>query len=129
MYFKVLKDFKPQQRYISVNPFFLGGGVQSCGKIFCQPGKCEKKRLLFYESAQTSSDFTRVPVWEKLRNWVFATNSDFLIPISLQPTVADLRNLEEWIMLSDNLSLKYLRFTPLGCKDIEIIKIKFVAKT
>ena len=28
------------------------------------------------------------------RNWVFATNSDFIIPISLQPNVVDLRHLK-----------------------------------
>ena len=30
---------------------------------------------------------------------------------------------------SNNLSLKYQRFTPSGCKDIEITKFKFVVKT
>ena len=30
---------------------------------------------------------------------------------------------------SNNLSLKYQRFTPLGCKDIGIRKFKFVSKT
>ena len=33
------------------------------------------------------------------RNWVFVTNSDFLIPISLQPNVVDLRYFKLWIML------------------------------
>ena len=30
---------------------------------------------------------------------------------------------------SNHLSLKYQRFTPSDCKDIEIIKFEFVAKT
>ena len=30
---------------------------------------------------------------------------------------------------SNNLSLKYQKLTPLGCKDIGIIKFEFVAKT
>ena len=30
---------------------------------------------------------------------------------------------------SNNISLKYQRFTPSGCKDIRIRKFKFVAKT
>ena len=30
---------------------------------------------------------------------------------------------------SNSLSLKYRRFTPSGCKDIEIRKFEFVAKT
>ena len=33
------------------------------------------------------------------RNWVFATNSDFLIPISLEPNVIDLRYFKLWIVL------------------------------
>ena len=33
------------------------------------------------------------------RNWVFATNSDFLITISLEPNVADLKYLKLWILL------------------------------
>ena len=45
------------------------------------------------------------------RNWVFATNSDFL-------------NYE-----SNNLSLKYQRFTTLGCKDKRIRKFLFLANT
>ena len=62
------------------------------------------------------------------RNWVFATNSDFLIPLSLQPNVLDLR----YFIISvgsNSLSLKYQRFNPSGCKDIGIRKISFEAKT
>ena len=50
------------------------------------------------------------------RNCVFATNSDFLIPISLQHSIVDLWYFKLWIV-SNNLSLKYLRFTPSSCKD------------
>jgi len=32
-------------------------------------------------------------------NWVFATNSDFLITISLEPNVADLGYFKLWILL------------------------------
>jgi len=32
------------------------------------------------------------------RNWVFATNSDFLIPKTLQPNVADLKYFKLWIL-------------------------------
>ena len=35
----------------------------------------------------------------EMLNWVFATNSDFLIPISLQPNIVDLRYFKLWIML------------------------------
>ena len=57
-------------------------------------------------------------------NWAFSTNSDFLIPIILQPSVVD----RSKIFLTMNyvgsilLGLKYQRFTPLGCKDIGIRK-------
>ena len=33
------------------------------------------------------------------RNWVFATNSDFLVTVSLEPNVADLRYFKPWILL------------------------------
>ena len=33
------------------------------------------------------------------KSWVFDTNSDFLIPISLQPNVVDLRYFKLWILL------------------------------
>ena len=33
------------------------------------------------------------------RNWVFATNSDFLILISYEPNVIDLRYFKLWILL------------------------------
>ena len=33
------------------------------------------------------------------RNWVFDTNSDFLITISLEPNLADLRYFKLWILL------------------------------
>ena len=33
------------------------------------------------------------------RNWVFATNSDFLITISLEPNVVDLNYFKLWILL------------------------------
>ena len=61
------------------------------------------------------------------RNWVFATNSDFLIPISLQPDGVNL----QYFKLSSNRihSLKYQRSPTLNCKDIGIRKSGFVAKT
>jgi len=72
--------------------------------------------------------------WKELleRNWVFAAISNFLTPISLQHNVVDLRYIKLWILfhqIKSNLSLKYERFTPTGCKDIWIIKSEFVVKT
>jgi len=46
------------------------------------------------------------------RNWIFTTNSDFTIPISLQLNVVNLRYCNLWFRLG-----KYLRFTSPGCKD------------
>jgi len=59
--------------------------------------------------------------WKKIRkvkrNRVIVTNSYFLI-------------FQTWIILSNRIhSLKYLRSTTLGCKDIGIRKSEFVAKT
>ena len=42
----------------------------------------------------------------KRKNWAFATNSDFLIPISLQPNVVDLRYVKLWILLGLGLDHK-----------------------
>ena len=55
---------------------------------------------------------------------MFATNSDFLIPIYVQPNVFDLRHFKR----SNSLSLKYHRFTPSGSKDIGIRKFEFVKR-
>ena len=61
------------------------------------------------------------------RNWVFATESNFNIiatqcrrPLMFQTMKA---------VRSNNVSLKYQRFTSSGCKDIRIPNIEFVAKT
>ena len=54
---------------------------------------------------------------------VYATNFDFLNPISLQTNVADLRYLKLWIYFgSNNLNLKYLRFTDLQVANTEGLK-------
>ena len=37
--------------------------------------------------------------WKLERNWVFATNSDCLIPISLHPNVVNFRYFKLWILL------------------------------
>ena len=49
------------------------------------------------------------------RHWVFATNSDFLIPISLKTNVVDLRYYK-------------LRKTPSDCTVIGISQFEFAAK-
>ena len=37
------------------------------------------------------------------RNWVFVTNYDFLISISLQPNAVDLRYFKLWILLDERI--------------------------
>ena len=62
-----------------------------------------------------------------IRDWVFATNSYFLIPISFQPVYVN-----HWYFrlilfdLTEFICLKYLRYATLGCKDIGIRKSQFV---
>ena len=65
----------------------------------------------------------------KERNWVFATNSNLLIPISLQADGANLWYFKLILILSISInSLKYLRSTTLAYKDIKIRKPEFMAK-
>ena len=65
------------------------------------------------------------------RNWVFTTNSNFLIPISFQPDVITLWYFKLRLFDRSNRihSLKYIRSTTFGCTDIRTIKLEFVAKT
>ena len=58
------------------------------------------------------------------RNWIFTTNSDFTIPISLQLNVVNLRYCNLWFRLG-----KYLRFTSPGCKDKGMRIFDFVTNT
>ncbi len=65
----------------------------------------------------------------KQRNWVFATNSDFLIPISLDSNLVKPLTFQTMTSVkSYNISLKYQRFTTLGSKDIGMRKTEFVAR-
>ena len=61
----------------------------------------------------------------RLKDWVFVTNSDFLIPIFFPP---DSVNLWCFKLRFFHLSLKYLRSKALVYKDIEIKKLKFVTQ-
>ena len=63
------------------------------------------------------------------RNWVFATNSNFLILISLQPDGVFFHFKLSFSDPTNFIWLKCLRSLRLGCKDIDIRKSKFVAKT
>ena len=59
------------------------------------------------------------------RNWVFVTNSTFLISISLLPNVVDLIFQTMNSVRPNNLSLKYQRFTSSDCKDLGIRQFEF----
>ena len=63
------------------------------------------------------------------RNWLFATNSDFLIPIFGFQRRKPLKFQTMTFDRSKNISLKYQRFTTLASKDIGIRKSEFVAKS
>ena len=58
----------------------------------------------------------------------FATNSDFLIPISLQPNVIDQFQTLSFVGLI-NLCLKYQRFAPSDFTDIGTDHFEFETKT
>ena len=81
--------------------------------------------VLLYFPLNSDSPFFFVFLTPK-RNWVFATYSDFIITISLEPNVADLRYFKQWILLDQiiwvwNIKglqhwvLKILRFKYLIC--------------
>ena len=66
------------------------------------------------------------------RKWVFTTNSDFIIHISLQPVGVNLSYFKlrfDLIWWNRIHSLKYMRSTTLCCKDIGIRKLEIAAKT
>ena len=60
------------------------------------------------------------------RDWVFGTNSDFLIPVSLQPGVVDRRYFKQWVMLDQIIEVWYIKGLHL---QVEKRKIDFVPKT
>ena len=59
----------------------------------------------------------------KKRNWVFATNSNFPIVITLQPNVVDLRYFKLWILLDQIIqvwNIKGLQYLVAGILRLEI---------
>ena len=65
-----------------------------------------------------------------LRNWVFVTNFNFRISISVQPDVVNPWYFKQWTLSKAKCpSLEYTMFTTLACKDIGIRKFNFVVKT
>ena len=58
------------------------------------------------------------------RNWVFATNSDFLITISLEPNVTDLRYFKLWILL--NQIIRVWNIKGLQHRFLKILGLKYL---
>ena len=87
----------------------------------------DRSGIYFKTNLELTSSITLL--WfgpQQQRNWVLATNSDFLIPISLQPAVVDLSYFR--LSISNTLILKYQRFTSSVWKYIRIRKVELVAK-
>ena len=68
----------------------------------------------------------RIFTFQKI-NLVFATNPDFIIPLSLKPPVIDFRYFKLQILFdsfgSNNLSLNYQRFTSSGWMGLEHLSL------
>jgi len=93
-------------------------------KISCKK-KCIQKPML---CNNVFLSLKKIFVFLK-ENWVFATNSNFLIPIFSQPVCVNLWYIKFRIFDSKEMhSLKYLRSATLVCKDIGIRKSEFVAQ-
>ena len=64
------------------------------------------------------------------RNWAFVTNSDFLIPISLQPNVVDLRYFKLWNILKQIIWVWHIKGLHYQvAKIVRTRKFEFVTKT
>ena len=58
------------------------------------------------------------------RNWAFATKSDFLITISLEPNVADLRYFKLWILLDQIIWVWNLK--DLQHRVLKLLRFKYL---
>ena len=75
----------------------------SCKNEILQGNCCISNMPLWMDGYLTLCvDSTRTLFWclFRERNWVFATKSDFLIPISLKPNVVDHRYFKLWILVN-----------------------------
>ena len=66
----------------------------------------------------------RIIFFAKFLNWVFATNSDFLITISLEPNVADLRYFKLWILLDQIIWIWNIK--GLQHRVLKILRFKYL---
>ena len=58
------------------------------------------------------------------RNWVFDTNSDFIITLSLEPNVADLRYFKIWILLNQIIWIWNIK--GLKSRVLKILRFKYL---
>ena len=58
------------------------------------------------------------------RNWVFATNFDFIFTISLKPYVADLRYFKLWILLDQIIWVRNIK--GLQHPVLNILRVKYL---
>ena len=81
--------------------------------------------------AKHMSGSLKINYYQESRGFInLATKSDFLIPIFLQLNLCRPYIFQSiYSVGSNNLSLKFQRFTPSVCKDIWIRKFGFLAKT
>ena len=51
---------------------------------------------------------------DRQRNWVFATNCDFIIPISLDSNVVDLWYFKQWLLLDQITKFEISKVYDIG---------------
>ena len=102
-------------------------GYWSAGKIKGWKGK-EKTKDKYIDKRRNKR--TNIGETGQERNWVPVTNSNFRIPISLQPDVVNLWHFKPRLFWSRRIYiLKYLGSTISGRKDKGIGKSEFVKNT
>ena len=79
-------------------------------------------KLFFYVVFQIFFPSLEILFFSLQRNWVFATNSDFLYTHKLCNSILIILDISMLCKIQ-NLSLKYHRVTPFCCKAVEIINL------
>ena len=92
-----LKEFEPAVGSSVTSLKFLKFGPWSSKQVSSKNSVPLSDPKVLLRRNQDSRVREEIIHWEK--NWVFVTNSDFLIPISLHLIVGDLRYFKLWIIL------------------------------
>ena len=103
------------------------------GAGFSQPGSSQGSQLFADNSTPNNKNFMRDSRFNRqrlvlLRNWVFVTSSNFILPISLKPDDKPMIFLTQVFDLTQGIEISKLD-TTLGCKDKRIRKSEFMTKT